>query len=195
MNLKSGDSALYNTQSLVTLNTSPMNEHSAIETPPPNSLPSSSVELVSSYPALFSQAACRTKHRTTQQSERAYSFGFAMLRLLSAEQESIFLEESGKERRVPARRTRYDVRIAQWLSSRGFSWHSYGTYGSWQRSFRTFQYVPKDSLIVDFCRQGDVANVQKMFETGLASPFDRVHYDNKVEREDWSLLHVSMTPY
>ena len=114
-----------------------------------------------------------------------------MLRLVSTEQESIFLEESGNERRIPARRIRYDFRIAQWLLSRGFSWQSSGTYGSWKHNFRTFHYVPQDSLIVDFCKEGDVANVQKMFEKGLASPFDRVCY----ESEDWSLLHVSITAY
>ena len=111
-----------------------------------------------------------------------------MLRLVSTEQESILFEESGTERAIAARRTRYDVRIAQWLLNRGISWQSSGTYGSWQRSFHTFQYVPEDSLIVEFCKEGDVANVQRMFEKGLASSFDRVHFED----EDWSLLHVSI---
>lgn len=110
-----------------------------------------------------------------------------MLRFVSTEQESILIDESGNERRIPARRTRYDVRIAQWLFSRGFSWQSSGTYGSWQRSFRTFRYVPEDALIVDLCKEGDLANVQKMFEKGLASPFDRVAFKGG----DFSLLHVS----
>ena len=108
---------------------------------------------------------------------------------------SIFLEESSNERRITAKRTRYDVRIAQWLLNRGLSWQSSGIFGSWQRSFRTFRYVPWDSMIVDFCRDGDVANVQRMFGKGLASPFDRVHYEYEEGSEDWSLLHVSMTPY
>ena len=118
-----------------------------------------------------------------------------MLRFVSTEQESILLEESGAERRIPARRTRYDVRTAQWLLNRGVSWQSFGTYGSLQRSFSTFQYVPENSLIVDFCCDGDVANVQRMFEKGLASPFDRVHIEDEFHKEDWSLLHVSNTPY
>ena len=112
-----------------------------------------------------------------------------MLRLVTTEQESILREESGDERRISARRTRYDLRIAQWLLSRGFSWQSFGIYGSWQHSFRTFRYIPKSSLIVDLCIEGDLANVQKVFEKRLASPFDRVAYQD----EDWSLLHVSLT--
>ena len=126
--------------------------------------------------------------------EKAYKFGLAMLRLVSTEQESILLDESGNERRIPARRTRYDIRIAQWLLSRGFSWQFSRMYGSWKQSLRTFRYVPDGSMIVDFCCDGDVANVQRMFEKGLASPFDRVHYEDECTSEDWSLLHVSIPP-
>ena len=118
-----------------------------------------------------------------------------MLRLVSTEPESILLEESGDERRIPARRTRYDIRIAQWLLSRGFSWQSSRMYGSWKHSLRTFRYISYDSMIVDFCCDGDVTNVQRMFEKGLASPFDRVCYEDETGSQDWSLLHVSITPY
>ena len=106
------------------------------------------------------------------------------------EQEAIMIQDYENERRILARRTRYDIRIAQWLFSRGFSWQSSNTYGSWKHSFRTFKYVSKDSLILDFCREGDVANVQRMFEKGLASPFDRVCHGS----DDLSLLHVRVTP-
>ncbi|KAM0798555.1 hypothetical protein BDR22DRAFT_891172 [Usnea florida] len=191
LSLSSREPILYSTHP-VALNTNAANDLLAIQTRPPSPLPSSSVELVSSNPTSSSQAARRPKHRTTQQTERAYNFGLAMLRIVSTEGESIFLEESSNERRIPARQTRYDVRIAQWLLKRGLSWQSSGTYGSWQRSFRTFQYVPGDSMIVDFCRDGDIANVQRMFEKGLASPFDRVHYEHEEGSQDWSLLHFSV---
>lgn len=118
-----------------------------------------------------------------------------MLRLVSTEQESILLEESGNERRIPARRTRYDIRIAQWLLSRGFSWQSSRRYGSWKHSLRAYRYIPDDSIIVDFCCDGDVANVQRMFDKGLASPFDRVCHEDEKGSQDWSLLHVSIMPY
>ena len=154
-------------------------------------------------PTALPQAPRRPKHRTTQQ-ERVYKFGHTVLRLVTTDQESVITDESGVERSIPTHRTRYDFRIAQWLLSRGFSWQSFGKYGNWQHSFRTFRYISEDALIVDFCREGDIANVQKMFAKGLASPFDRVMYRynreyrnyfniEKVESvcEDWSLLHVS----
>ena len=125
--------------------------------------------------------------RRTKQVEKAYNLGLAVVRYITAEQESVLVEDSGKERSITTRRTRYDLRLAQWLLTRGFSWQTSGIYGSWQYSFRTFRYIPGDALILDFCIEGDVANVQRMFDKGLASPFDRVRYGD----EDWSLLHVS----
>lgn len=159
-----------------------------VATHSPKPLLPSPMKSVSFNPTAFAQTARRPKYRTTQQ-VRAYNFGIAMLRLITTEQESVLIEESGVERRIPAKRTRYDVRIAQWLLARGFLWECFGTYGrSWQHSFRTFRYIPADSVIIDFCREGDVANVQRLFDKGLASPFDRVEMSKS---DDWSLLHVS----
>lgn len=179
--------AASNGQSLDSSNIASANEDLVIGTRVPQPIPDSPAELVSFNLTASPQAPHRPKHRTAHQKVRACNLGLAMLRLITTDQESILIEESGNERRIPTRRTRYDLRIAQWLLSRGFSWQFFGTYGSWQHNFRTFQYVPEDSLIVDFCIEGDLANVQKMFEKGLASPFDRVAYED----EDWSLLHVS----
>ncbi len=102
-----------------------------------------------------------------------------MLRLFTTEYESVLTDGTGNERRIPSRRTRYDFRIAQWLLSRGFTWQSFGMYGSWQYSFRTFRYIPHDALVVEYCIDGDLTNVQKMFDEGLASPFDRVMYEHE----------------
>ena len=133
------------------------------------------------------------------QRDRAYNFGVAMLRLITVEQESIHKEDSGDERKIPARRIRYDLCIAKWLFSRGFSWEFFGIYGNWQYSFRTFRSIPKNALIVDFCKEGDLINAQRMFEKGPASPFDRVKYECEERlldggtyryEEEWSLLHV-----
>ena len=129
------------------------------------------------------------QRRRTKQVETTYNLGLAVLRYVTTEQESVLVEGSGKERSITARRTRYDLRLAQWLLTRGLSWQTSGIYGSWQYNFRTFRYIPEDALIVDFCVEGDVANVQRMFDKGLASPFDRVRYEDG--DEDWSLLHVS----
>ena len=134
------------------------------------------------------QAPRPAQRRRTKQKEKAYNLGFAVVRYVTAEQDSVLVEGSGKERSITARRTHYDLRLAQWLLTRGLSWQTSGIYGSWQYSFRTFRYIPEDALIVDLCIEGDVANVQRMFDKGLASPFDRVRFGH----EDWSLLHVSV---
>lgn len=164
------------------------NEGLAIETQLLKPILNSPVDMVSFNPTASPQAPRRPKQRMTQQG-RAYNFGVAMLRLVTTEQESILVQESKNKQRISAKRIRYDVRIAPWLLSRGFLWESFGMYGrSWQHNFRTFRYVPWDSLIIDFCKEGDIANVQRMFDKGLASPFDRVAFED----DDWSLLHFSV---
>lgn len=180
--------ATSNEQTLAMPSTASAKENLVTETRPPQAVPNSLVELVSFNPTASPQAARRPKHHTMQ-GERVYNFGLAMLRLVTTEQESLLIEDSGNAGRTPARRTRYDLRIAQWLLARGISWQSFGVYGSWKYSFRTFRYIPEDALVVDFCKEGDLVNVQRMFEKGLASPYDRVVF----EREEWSLLHVSHT--
>ena len=128
-----------------------------------------------------------SRRRRTKQVEKAYDLGLAVVRFVTAEQESVLVEGTGKDRSITARRTRYDLRLAQWLLPHGFSWQTSSIYGSWQYSFRTFRYIPLDAQILEFCIKGDVVNVQRMFDKGLASPFDRVRYIDA----DWSLLHVS----
>ena len=81
----------------------------------------------------------------------------------------------------------FDLGLAKWLLRRGFRVECTGLYGDWQRSFRTFRYIPRNALIVEFCQTGDILNVQKMFAKRLASPHDRVAFED----DDWSLLHVS----
>ncbi|KAF6231114.1 hypothetical protein HO173_010614 [Letharia columbiana] len=171
-----------------TTTTASADEDLVIETRPLQPTPESLVELVSFSPTASPPAPRRPKHRTKNQ-ERAYNFGLAMLRLVATDQESIFFEESGKERRIFSRTIRYDLRLAQWLSSRGLSWYPFGIYGNWKENLRTFRYVPQDSLIVDFCVEGDLANVQRMFDKRMASPFDRV---DRGFRGDWSLLHFAI---
>ena len=163
-------------------NEGPLNEIKKLQL-----IPASPLETVTFDLEAPPEALRPSQRRRIKQVERAYNLGLAVVRYVTAEQESVLVEYSGNTRSIKARRTRYDLRLAQWLLTRGLSWQTSGIYGSWQYSFRTFRYIPKDALIVDFCIEGDVANVQKMFDKGLASPFDRVRYGD----EDWSLLHVS----
>lgn len=176
-----------NTQDFDTRTAAASDEGSFDKTQAPQSISRSRVGMVTFDPKPSPQDARPSRRSRAKQHERAYNFGLAVLRFVTTEQESVLVEESGTERRVPAQQTRYDLRLAQWLLSHGFSWQISGIYGSWQYNFRTFRYIPSDALIVGFCVGGDVANVQRMFEKGLASPFDRVRHQS----EEWSLLHVS----
>ena len=150
-------------------------------------IPNSPIKMISSDPSFASPALRQPRHSTIRQEKRAFNFGFAVVKFMTTEQNSILYEESGNNRGLLARRNQYDLRMAQWLSSRGFSWQSLGISSSWQYNLRTFRYIPENALIVDFCVDGDVTNVQRMFDKGLASPFDRVRFED----QDWSLLHVS----
>ena len=170
--------------------TAPTNENPVIVTQGMQPTLRSPVESVLLEPKPPLQALRPSQRSRTRQEERAYNFGFATLKFVGTEKESVVVEDSGNNRSIKARRTRYELRLAQWLLTRGFSWQTFGIYDSWQYTFRTFRYIPEDALIVSFCIEGDVANVQRMFEKGLASPFDRVRYED----EDWSLLHVSSAP-
>ena len=191
MSLRSKDSALQATthaQTLYMSDTAAAKERLDIETEELQVVPTSSGEMISVDLKASPPTIRKPRLSTTRQEARAYNFGLAMLRFISTEQQSVLSDETGVKRRIPARQSRYDFRLAQWLLSRGFSWQSFGIYGSWQYNFRTFRYIPEDSLIVHSCGKGDLANVQRLFDKGLASPFDRVDME---DLGDWSLLHVS----
>ncbi len=191
MSLRPKDPALQATshaQTFYMSTTNATNERLGVRTHELQVVPISSGEMVSVNPKASPPTIPKLRLNTTRQEARAYNFGLAMLRFISTEQESVLSDETGVERRMPARQSRYDFRLAQWLLSRGLSWQSFCKYGSWQYTFRTFRYIPKDSMVVKFCKKGDLANVQRMFDEGLASPFDRV---DRGILGDWSLLHVS----
>lgn len=83
------------------------------------------------------------------------------------------------------------------LPARFLPWGIYcassGIYGDWTRTWQTFRYVSEDSLIVQYCMDGDVENVQRLFQWGLARPSDRIRCFSRfsIKTDDWSLLHVS----
>lgn len=113
-------------------------------------------EKVAFDPNSSSQVWRRPKHSKRKQQENTYDSGLAMIRYYSTDQVNILADESRNKRRIPARRNRYDFRIAQWLLSWAFSWHSIGTYSNWQYNFLTFRYISSDSLVKDFCKEGDL---------------------------------------
>ncbi|KAI9835263.1 MAG: hypothetical protein M1819_002407 [Sarea resinae] len=137
------------------------------------------------------------KHtKVINQRQENYAFWLASLTWTSLDMELITVDENtGKEYKTNQQRISYNIRMSQWLWRRAFSWYSNGMFNTWTRELRTFRYIPEDSRIVEYCKTGDIDNVQKMFDWGLASPFDRVHrklwgYDSNPD-DDYTLLHYA----
>lgn len=62
---------------------------------------------------------------------------------------------------------------APWLMRFGFEFVSTKMFDTRSHGLRTFRTVPEHSLILKFCCSGNVAGVRSLFQSGLASPFDR----------------------
>lgn len=64
--------------------------------------------------------------------------------------------------------------LRPWFVSR--IWHLTldTSYAGWNLTIRTANCVPRNSLIIDLCAAGDLVGVQRLFENGLADPWDYV---------------------
>jgi hypothetical protein len=60
----------------------------------------------------------------------------------------------------------------RWWSSRIIELQAIQQGSRWTFNLRPWQVVSPDSMVFDFCREGDLRNVQRLFSKGLASPFD-----------------------
>jgi hypothetical protein len=85
--------------------------------------------------------------------------------------------------------TQFTFYPASWLAWWGLNFgvhvvlHREGT--AWKNSLQTFQAVPDDSLIFEFCEQGNVMAVNSLLVSGRASPRD-------TNSKGWTPLHVSL---
>jgi hypothetical protein len=57
------------------------------------------------------------------------------------------------------------------LFSRAWSVYICRTQYGWQFSFSTYAYVPKNSLVVQYTKAGNIKGLQQLFSSGQASPF------------------------
>ncbi|KAI1453100.1 hypothetical protein F4805DRAFT_388003 [Annulohypoxylon moriforme] len=76
------------------------------------------------------------------------------------------------------------VQSPTWLSWRSWELHSIKATGSWQYNLRSYSVVPDDSEIMELAKRGHSNDMRKLFEAGLASPYDRDKYG-------CTLLHVA----
>lgn len=135
--------------------------------------------------------------------QKSSTFNFALVTLQYHTEDANIIwndEKTGEKYTMAKRQTRYQSQFPKWLLARGMSWEfstvywnwnlNFSPWGDWNVKLRAFRYVSSDSEIVQLCRAGNVKDVQRMFESGRASPFDRVRFDDTLG--DASLSHLRM---
>ncbi|RYP06038.1 hypothetical protein DL764_003401 [Monosporascus ibericus] len=73
-----------------------------------------------------------------------------------------------------------------WLSQRSWEFQSYKANSGWRINLRTYSARPEESEVFKVAKNGVPHDLQRMFDMGLASPFD---YDSAFGR---TLLHVAL---
>jgi len=71
------------------------------------------------------------------------------------------------------------------ISSSVREWSAAQCLGSWKIVFQTLNIRPEWSPIFEYAIRGDIPNVRRMLQEGLASP-------NDVTPDGWTVLHVSL---
>lgn len=66
----------------------------------------------------------------------------------------------------------FTLRSTRWWSSCIIELQAIRQGRQWTLNLRPWQVVSPDSMLFEFCREGDLRNVQRLFSKGLASPFD-----------------------
>ncbi|KAI1644455.1 uncharacterized protein F4817DRAFT_360756 [Daldinia loculata] len=59
-----------------------------------------------------------------------------------------------------------------WLSRRSWELHSIKANGAWQFNLRSYRLIPKESELISLVRKGSPQDIQRLFDAGLASPYD-----------------------
>jgi hypothetical protein len=83
----------------------------------------------------------------------------------------------GKERRIT-------IQLPAWIFPRRYQLRARKAQSGWDCRFRTHYPTSRKSQVFDFCWDGNVEGLQRLFDAGLASPFNTDEYG-------WTTLHVS----
>lgn len=92
--------------------------------------------------------------------------------------------ETGIDTRIHTKRIVLDVQLVEWLFSYQIQLQAIRQMGHWSYTLYPLHKISRDSLIFELCREGDLANVLRLFDKKLASPFD-------VSPKGNTALHVS----
>ena len=82
-----------------------------------------------------------------------------------------------KEQELYENETLFTARPATWLIKLGVKYElnlafSYSSITGWKQSLTTFSLVPDDSLIFEFCAEGNLPAIRSLFSRGLSSTKD-----------------------
>lgn len=135
-----------------------------------------------------SVSVVRTSRPTTSKiSMQTYNSWLGMLRIRKysafwtrADQTN----ETGIDTHIHTKRIVLNVQLVEWLCSYQIKLHVIRQMGHWSYTLYPVHKISQDSLLFEFCKEGDLANVLRLFEKKLASPFDASPKGN-------TALHVS----
>ncbi|OTA68467.1 hypothetical protein K449DRAFT_322913 [Hypoxylon sp. EC38] len=108
--------------------------------------------------------------------ERRLENAVGMLSLAQQSYHVVLIESFGSGRTIL-------LQAPTWLSQRSWELHSTKANGNWQWNLRSYSIVPMDSKVIELAVGGTPQDMQKLFDAGLASPYD-------CDQFGWTLLLV-----
>ncbi|KAI0400818.1 hypothetical protein F4802DRAFT_601709 [Xylaria palmicola] len=87
------------------------------------------------------------------------------------------------------------LRVPRWISSKVWEMCYTRALGDWTFQLRSYSTRPSDSPVFQVARSGSPTSLRKLFDTGLASPYDRTIDGETLVHEAVRGLNVSTTRY
>jgi hypothetical protein len=138
--------------------------------------------------ATSSRSVPRRWHRLKNETSRTSNCFFGDVTVQSSMSQTIFDKGGGREEDEIDYKVRVIFRPATWLMRLGLAYEMhlalFRSSRVWKGTFQTYQPVPNDSLIFEFCRTGNIEGVQQLLSRKEASVWD-------VNSNGWTPLHVS----
>ena len=109
----------------------------------------------------------------------------------SSEEEQHDEEVDSEELQLPQLQRRFHgkercitIQLPAWIFPRRYQLRARKAQSGWDCRFRTYYPTSHNSPVFKFCRKGNLEGLQRLFDAGLASPFNTDEYR-------WTTLHVS----
>lgn len=122
----------------------------------------------------YQQGIQQKQHDDVRQDIKALASGQgAVLKLVQTGHASMDVDKYIHRQQLARSRQIFRVDTPAWLSNRIWQLALGRSLSGWHFTMRTYGVVPDDSLVFQACRAGDLVGMQRLFDVGLASPFDR----------------------